>query len=109
MPLTLLLRAAAVALALHAAPAFKYTVDYGTEGGGMTLGVAERVVYITEGPMYADGEGPFQNGPSEISVSFRGEGLREHAHDFRCEAASCLCMQVSPSGTTRRRFASTLS
>ena len=93
MPTTLMLRAAAVAIALHAAPAFKYTIDYGTENGGMTLGVAERVVYITEGPMYADGEGPFQNGPSEISVSFRGEGQCGHARDIFCEVSLRLCVR----------------
>lgn len=110
-----LLRAVAAALAAHVVAAFLYTLDYGSEGGGTSLGVAERVLYITEGPMYADGQGPFPSGPSEISVEFKGEACQPgratnvQTTEASDEPAHChlhRLAQASPSPTTRRRSVS---
>ena len=59
--------------------AFRYSISYGNEESSNAMGVSQRVVRLTEGPMYADGQGGFANGPSEIAVEFTTKNLSASA------------------------------
>lgn len=65
-----MLRTLGVAVfAVQVATCFKYDLHYGMERGAG----GQRAYNLSEGPMYADGQGPFANGPSEIVISFVGK------------------------------------